>query len=575
MPLFSDPSDLEEGARRFGAAFAAAAPALTRPAGDPVTELIAGGIGALGATILDRVNHVQRSAYEMIADRCCPSLRRPIPSATIVAFDPPTSGRYVVPAQSELRSVAIDGVRCVWRPVRPLVVSAFRVTSAQTDVRRGRLTVLRVAVESTGLEPINEAIAGGISLYVDGDFETALQVVYAATSEATAITVEASNWAEALQISTSSVRRIGLEAASALAPDPDGRPATFSAFVDAAVCPDRFRFFRLSELATIESAPPTQRVTISFHLRETSLLEARLRPNDVRAHCAPLVNLFEADAEPLAIDPVGDAQTLRVAGLPRRAGGVYAISYGVATARGGEHPPLPLPDVRRLAAAPADPRCPLVFAASVRDAADEDPDVTVTFGDRGPSQSYDGVRRVAAFRVLATNRSLASRLRPGDLVGEIRTVEESLRYANITSASAYVPAPSGHLFAQRALRAARIATGAHDPLAALRDALFQSIPSWLGREEWIRAQTLRVCAFDRLEVGAVRRVGAEGAVRRGYGYRLVVDESAFRGPGDLALLGATLGEGLARAVPVGAFAELRLEGRRGTFSATFGTTLPA
>ncbi len=571
MPAFPRTSlaDLKEGAERFARALPSVAPTLARPCSDPLTERLVEAVRVLGATVLDKASDAQRHAFALTADRCCPWLRRPIPAATIVAFEPPSTGRVVVGPSDLLSSAPIDGVSCTFRPIHEATIGPFRVESAQVEARPGRLTVLRLLLRGSGAEPVNHAIADGISLYVDGALERALQVVFAVTSEATALTAEATAWTGPLRLDPSQITRAELDADSALAPDPDGRPQTFSAFVDAAVCPDKFRFFRLPAMPALRAAPATERLTLSFQLREASLADARLRPEDVRAHCVPVVNLFEAAADPVLIEIERGETPLRVAGLPRRAGGVYAVHSATATAQRGEHPPVPLADARRLGAAATDPRCPLTFSTSFPETSEEDPDVVVTFGKTGGASTPESIQRAASFRVLATNRRLASRIRTGDLRGELPTKVGLLRFSNVVPASPYIPPPQGQAFALRVLHTARVPQGVRDPLATLKDALFQSLPSWVGHAEWIQAQHLRIRGLERLEIDVARRIGARGEVRRGTLYRLVVDEAAFRGRGDLALFGATLGEALARTAPVGSFSDVLLQGRRGTFAATF------
>jgi type VI secretion system protein ImpG len=570
MPAFPRTSlrDLAEGAERFARAVPAVAAALARPVPEPMTERLVEGISLLGATLLDKTRDGQRYAYELLAERCCPWLRRPLPAATIVAFDPPLSGSILVPSSTLLLSVPVEGIRCTFRPLRDVVVSAFRVEEASIEASPGRATIVRIRLRSTGSEPLNQAISDGIALYVDGQLETALQVVHALTSEVSRAVVDAPGWNGPIEIDPAAIARSELEPAAALAPDPDGRPQAFGAFVESAVFPDKFRFLRLPKISSCHAAPPTDCVVLSFHLRHLSLVEARLRPSDIRAHCVPVVNLFTATTEPLPLDTVRGEVPIRIVGLPRRGGGVYAVTDAVAVAQRGEHPPVPLPNVRRLAAARSDPRCQAVFVTSLAETADEDPDVTVTFG-QGAQAPADDIARVVSMNVLATNRALGARVRTGDVAGTLRVGHKAIGVRSITPASPYIPPPSGESFALRVLRCARVTEGGRDPLSSLKDILFQTVPSWMGREEWIRAQHLQVLSLESLEVTIARRTGADGGVRRGYAYRLVVDESAFRGPGALALFGATVGEALSRSAPVGTFVELSLVGRKGTFAAVF------
>ncbi len=570
MPAFPRTSlrDLAEGAQRLARAVPGLAPRLARPVADPVTERMAEGVALLGATVLDRTRDAQQSVYELLADRCAPWLRRPIPSAAIVGFEPPKVGRVVVPADCVLSSAPIDGISCTFRPIRDVALSAFVVAGAAIEARPGRPGVLRIRLRSAGSEPLNAAIGQGVTLYFGGELENALHLLHALTSGLARAEVASPAWRDSVAIAPGAVVRGELDPGAALAPDPDGPPQAFGAFTEAWLFPDKLRFLRVSGLEGCLAARPSEQATLSFELRDATSADLRLDPADVRAHCAPVVNLFEARAEPLPLDVERGEAPLRVAGLARRAGGVYAVCDAEVSSPAAGGRTAPLANVRRLGAAPSDAR--FVFATSlVAHAGATDPDVVITFGDRGDERTADVSAGIVSMRLLATNGALASAVRTGDLAGSLRVGGHEIGFRSLTPASPYVPPPLGASLACRALRAARVTEGARDALAGLKEALFLSVPSWTGSEESIRAHHLKIDALTEVTMSVARRVNADRSVRRGYAYRLVVDEAAFRGHGELALFGATVREGLGRSAPVGTFVDVTLVGRSGGFEALF------
>ena len=117
-------------------------------------------------------------------------------------------------------------------------------------------------------------------------------------------------------------------------------------------------------------------------------------------------------------------------------------------------------------------------------------------------------------------------------------------------------------FALRAVRSAAIRRGGRDALEGLRESLFLSVPSWLGDREAVRAMHQRIEAIQGLEVEVARRTSPLGATELGYGYRLRVAETPFRGIGELDLMAAAVAEALARCSPVNTFVELSVEGTK-------------
>jgi type VI secretion system protein ImpG len=569
MPVFprADLGALWRDAERFARSFPSIASALSRATEDPVTERLVEGVYTLAGTVLDKASDYQAHAHDALAERVCPWLRRPIPSGTVVAFEPSKARRVHVRASTPMLSAPIDGVRCTFRPLRDLVIEPYTVRDSSLVTSPGRGSVVRISIAATGDYALNDIVASGMSLYVDGELEGALEIVAALTSNVVRVTVESPQWTGLISSDPFAFERDYLEPRSSLTPDPDGRPPAFGIVTESFVFPDKFRFFRVPKLEECASLPRTASMTFCFELGDALAPSVRLAPDDVKAHCVPVANLFEASAEPLPLDfECGDVP-LRVAGLPPHGGGVYAVEDARIVACRGEHPPLPLADVRRLAAAVTDERCPAVFALSTAQAGGGDPDVMIAFGTKGDA-AVDDLPRLVSMRVLATNRSLAGRVRTGDLAGVLEFGSERVRFRNVTAASPYIAAPHGDALALRAVRYAKVPLGARDPRAAIKAMLLLSIPSWVGRAEWVRAQQLRVASIESVTVGVARRAAGE-ATERGYAYRIVVNESAFRGPGDLALFGVALGEALSRSSPVNSFAEVTLVGAKQTFSGVY------
>jgi type VI secretion system protein ImpG len=558
-------------ALRFARAFPSVTSTLGRPVSETVTERLVDGVGFLGGTLLERVADFQQSAHEMLAERASPWLRRPIPAATVVAFEPPSAGRRFVDSGVRFESAAIDSVRCTFLPVRPLVVTAYHVTDAALDASLGRPPVVRITVESTAAEPVNEPLREGLTLYIGGELENALRLVHALTCDLGSVTLELPA-DEPRVIASAYIERLGLRTEDSLARDPDGMPAAFGVVTEAFLFPHGFRFVRVAGLDAVADGKSMRKVTLAFTLR-APLRATSLARGDVRAHCAVLVNLFEAYADPIPLDLVRGSVPIRIAGLPRRAGGVYAVEEARAIARIGAPDAVVLPDLRRLAAARGDERAEVYFATRFDAQGDDDPEMTIAF-ERRRGVGFDGRARDVSLRLLATNRAVAGRLREGDLAGEQNVDGGAIRYRNVVGASPYVPPPTGRAFALRATRLAALRDGFGDPLAALQRMLFLSVPSWTGSPELVRAVHARIEGLRSLEVAIAHRSDPRGGIRRGYAYRLGVDEAAFRGPGDLGLFGACLGQALERSLAVNTFVELTVVGTRSGGSATFPSRPP-
>jgi type VI secretion system protein ImpG len=556
LPRF-DLGGLAADAERFARAFPAVAASLGRTIADPSTERLVGSAYYLAGTLLDKVKDFQTSAHELVAQRAAPWLQRPIPSATVVSFEASRSGWLPVPTTEALASVPIEGAACTFRLLAPFTLAPYAVREASVRCRPGAASVLELVIEGTGDEPVNEAIRGGVSLYIDGDLEQALSTVHALTSAVARVEVMSRTWSRPVVASAPVITREGLTPEEALAPDPDGPPAPFGVVTEALLFPHKFRFVRVRGLEGCADAAPTNEVRVSVTFRSDVSL-GPLGAQDVRTNCAPAVNLFEAFADPLPIAFERGPMAVRVAGLPRRAGRVYAIREAWAAASGER--PRPVPDLRRLSATTISDAY-ATFATSLLRTSEGDPELSVAFAPSTGAQA-EGRPRIASLRVLATNGVFAERVRAGDVSGQLQLGAASVAFRNVVAASRYVPPPADGSFALRVVRSAGVRRGVGEALAGLREALFLNVPSWLSDREAVRAMHQRIEGIQGVDVEVARRTGPRGGTERGYGYRLRVDESSFRGVGDLDLTAAVIAEALARCAPVNTFVELSVAGTK-------------
>ncbi len=564
LPRF-DLRALAADALRFAHAFPAIAGSLARPASDPSAERLVEGANFLAGTVLDKIEDFQTNAHEVLAQRASPWLRRPLPAATNVAFDPGNPGPLSIPRTTNLLSAPLDGVSCTFRPVASVAISACRVRTASLEARPGRAPVLRIVLESTTDSSMTDVVSRGVSLYIDGELENALEVVHALTSDLEHANVTAENWPDAVQIPLACVERGGLAPEESIAPDPDGPPSAFGVVTEAFVFPHRFRFVTIRGVEACARARPTSAVTLTFVLKGSMSPNAHFGAGNVRTDCATVTNLFDATGDPLPLDFERGALPIRVAGLPPRAGSVYAVREAWATATTGEHGPLSVPDVRRLAAARTVLGSPAAFATSLERFSGGDPVMTIAFS----RLAVEDVARTVSLSLLATNGAHAGQLRVGDVTGTVEVGGRAVHFRSLVPSSSYIAPPMENSFARRAVRLAAAPTGRADLLASLKDALFLAVPSWTGNLESTRALHLRLDGLRACDITTARRMVGERATRHGYAYRVTVDESAFRGPGDLSLFGAALGEALSRSAPVNTFAELSLVGVKTGFRAVY------
>jgi type VI secretion system protein ImpG len=533
---YTDVRDLISSADKFAAALPALAGALAQTTTDAPLERVREGVFYLGAACIDRVREFEAEGQRALADVVAPELLRPFPAATIVELSSEGAVRRV-PAGAE-----VTGRGCRFRLTSDLRVAPWRVDAARLERPAEGPHALRFDLVTTADLPLTEAIGNIRPRFFVEDLRLIAHIL-AHTTRAE-LSVEGEDGARPL----GEVLPYGTRADQALAPEPDGPHTGLSLLREYFLLPEKFCFFALGGLTAALRESAARRATVTLTFREPLPAQVQSAPA-IRAHCVPAINLFPATAEPWVFEAGHSSAPLRVAGLPREEGGIYAVLGVSAIAQDSAAcEPVTLPAVRRFAAAPIAESFPCAYSTKLEASPGRDePEVVLCLtSPRGQAPTL--TPHVISTQLLATNRARASRLRPGELCERGAGVPRGVQVRSIAPTSAYVPPPTGPELALHVAVRAAVPDG--DPLYALRSRLLGLVPRHGADRAAVRAHVARIAALQELEVGmAVDRAGA----RRGYEARLAIDETPFSGLGDVALFVRVLSAALEAQTSIGHF----------------------
>jgi type VI secretion system protein ImpG len=538
----TDVAGLLSSAEEFVQALPVLASALAAPSSDAPLERAREGIFYLAATVMDQTREFERDGQRALAEVVAPDVLRPRPAATVVEL---ASERPVarVPAGAEIHTQGPS--HCRFRTASDTRVGPWKAEQARIE-HRGGGDVLSFDVVSTNGLHLGDAIGARARFYVDAGRESALSLVahLLAHTERAELAVDGREVAE-----LTSIQPYGMRPEQALFPEPDGPYTGLSLLREYFLLPEKFCFFELGGFTPALRGTATRRATVTLLLRKGLPANISIAPGAVRAHCVPAVNLFRATSEPWVFGPGRTSAPVRVAGLSRDDGGVYAVLKASALARGTEaSSPMLLCAVRRFAAGTLRPEFPYAFSSKLVARPDSgEPELVLCL--TSPRRHVPKLApHVVSLELLATNRTRGGAVRPGELTEPGPGMPPGVRARNVLACSPYVPPPApAELALQVAVRAA-VADG--DASFSLRSQLAALVPRRGVDSGIVRAHHARVAAIGRVEIGlAIDR--ARG--RRGYDVQLGVDETPFQGAGDVALFVRLLHGALEAQASLGAY----------------------
>ncbi|WP_394838108.1 type VI secretion system baseplate subunit TssG [Pendulispora rubella] len=511
---------LTRAAEQFARAHPALLGHLGRAPSSLALDRVRRGVYALAASIIERIHRFQADSHRALAEVVAASSMRPFPAATIVELSLAGSeSKQRVPAHAEISPP--NDPACRFRLVSHVDVGAYRVENARAH---GRLVQFDLIATSDA--PLQDALDDELRLYVDGPREKALLLLMHVLGATERVDVQISNGPSK---QAGNVEPYGFDERDVLAPEPDG-PMVTDAFVqEYFVFPEKFMFFVVRGVlsALHGTAAPVRKATVTLRLDAPLPGDLAIGPDALRAHCVPAVNLFETTSEPQTFGPGKSTFPLRVAGVPRRRGEVFAVLSVTAAPCVGEGE-IPLPSLRRFRAGDFHDAFPYAYSTERKvQRSDLPPELFMTLtSSRGTEPLLEP--HVISSRVLATNG--ACRVSVGELTEPGHGFPRAVRARNLLPTSSHVPALTGFDLALRAFAKGAIPKG--DPWFALRTFLASLLPPETADPGAFRANLQRIEAIEGFEVRP--RAGAGGS-GRGYLASLTLDETPLRGLGDVAL----------------------------------------
>ena len=90
--------------------------------------------------------------------------------------------------------------------------------------------------------------------------------------------------------------------------------------------PHKFLFMNISELAKVSSFEGAKTFTLEFEFSQRFHEFMRINDDSLLLHCAPIINLFETEADPLRFDQSRTEYRLRPANSKQEHYEVYQLS---------------------------------------------------------------------------------------------------------------------------------------------------------------------------------------------------------------------------------------------------------
>lgn len=288
---------------RLGRVFARNNPQLARYLGDEATdpdvERLMEGFAFLTAKLRLKIDDDLPELTHPLLQLLWPNYLRPLPSVTVMQFQPmdrSITQRHVIAKGTRTLAQEVDGIQCEYRSCADVSIYPLRIEEV-SDAHSLEKSTVRVELSMLGQNPPSTYDCDQLDFYLSGSDYTALTLYLWLSKYLGEIRMECAG--RFSLISPQQISFPGFTADEALLPYPKNSLDGYRILQEYFLFPRRFLFFSLRGLRALWPNECTERARIEFHFTRPMPEDVRVRTDDLALYCAPAVNLFEHEADPV------------------------------------------------------------------------------------------------------------------------------------------------------------------------------------------------------------------------------------------------------------------------------------
>jgi len=545
--------NLRDLGQAFSKAHPAVAPMLSGAAADPDVERLLEGTAFLTALLREKLDDEFPEIVHELVQLIWPHYLRPIPTSTIVAFQPkPTLKQSMnIPAGIYLNSVPIEGTACTFRTVYDVEVHPLSLVAATLDDSAGHPPTVRLVLELDGLK-LDEWQPGALRFFLSDNFASAADLSMILQRHTKKITISSPDGGHPVFLGPEALQSAGFSLDEGLIPYPSNSFPGYRILQEYFVLPEKFLFLELTGWKKWIERGDGSQIEILFELDNVSIPFPRVRKESFALYATPVVNIFPHEADPIRLDHRKTDYLVRPAGTNVDHYQVYSLEHVVGYVQGTaeERAYLPFDMFQR------EQGDFSVYHVKVRKAPIAD-NIDVFLSVAYPPQGSRPTTETLSIELLCTNGALPENLQPGDICEPTSSSPEFVTFQNIRPITPNILPPLGtnllwQLLGHLSLNFLSLTT-AENLKALLELYIFSESrdrPAVLANEKRINGLE----AVDAIQKDRI----VNGAVIRGQEINLEIRQDHFAGPGDLFLFGSILDHFLGAYATINTYTRLRI-----------------
>lgn len=280
---------------------------------DPFTERLIEAFAFLSGRIHKKIDDDFPEVTESMLNILYPHYVNPIPSMSIVKFEPirqniPPTG-YTIDKKTVLYSKPVGGAPCQFSTCYPVTILPLEVVSATvSDPHRAvkdTRQILRVRLKTFSSLDFSQLDCKKLRFYINGPHQHVFHLYELLLNNVSHVEMESVNKQGAtgrLELSPDNISPVGFSRDEGLLPYSERSFPGYLTLFEYFCFPDKFLFFDLNGLERARSMKFSGTVDISFYLKKNIDSNVVINENTFCLNATPVINLFSRTAEPVSVD---------------------------------------------------------------------------------------------------------------------------------------------------------------------------------------------------------------------------------------------------------------------------------
>lgn len=318
---------------------------------DPYVERLFEGFAFLMGRLREKLDDDLPELTEGLVSLLWPHYMRTIPSLSIVAFSPEwqqLKQAENLPAGFPVlsRPVGPDKTVCQYRTTREIPLQPLHLVDARLQTEPDGRAAIRLRFECSSRVDWAKSGIEKVAIYLDAESPVAsalhlaltrrVQAMYARHAATRTERVRFDGWCKPM----------GFEDHERLWPKGDSAFSGYQLLLEYFSFRQKFMFVELHGLELTGMTPDTTWFETDIVLDGGWPSDMPFDTENFRLHCAPVINLFTLEADPLTIDPLENEYLLRPLRIQDGHTEIYSVDNIYGAVKNGKHPYVPFTSFR-------------------------------------------------------------------------------------------------------------------------------------------------------------------------------------------------------------------------------------